>query len=299
MCRAYLHPARLRYVQQPVQEFLQALLQMPTLFFSAMLGVSLLYWVLIIIGAADLNPFDGAEGALKGGVEGAMKGAVHGLGAAGAVEGAAKGAIEGAAESGAAAVKGVSAFSEALAFLGLTKVPVTISFSLFSLFAWFLSYATRHALDFLPSWLAGLAATGVAVVGGIAITSVMTKPLSAFFKETYRPGGKGLVGRTVRITTEKVDSERGQGEVDDGAGGITVSIRCSSGVLTRGDEAVILEADAVTGLYWVEPSKVFLPDVAPSEAAAAQFTAEASAAQKATVEETVSVPNGSPDPKRG
>lgn len=241
----------MRYLQRLVQEFLQALLQMPTLLFSAMLGVSLIYWLFIIIGVADLNPFDGAEGALKGGVEGAMKGAV---------EGALKGAVEG----GAGAVKGVSAFAEALAFLGLTKVPVTISFSLFSLFAWFLSYATRHALDFLPGWLAALAATGVAVAGGFAITSLLTKPLSAFFKETYRPGGQGLVGRTVKITTEKVDGERGQGEIDDGAGGITVSIRCASGVLTRGDEAVILEADPDKGIYWVEPSRVFLPDVPPA-----------------------------------
>ena len=258
---------RSRYVRT-VQEFLQALLQMPTLLFSAMLGVSLLYWLMIIIGAADLNPFDGADGALKGGVEGAMKGAV---------EGATKGVVEG----GAAAVKGVSAFSEALAFLGLTKVPVTISFSLFSLFAWFLSYATRHALDFLPSWLSAIAATGIAVVGGTLITSVMTKPMSAFFKQSYRPGGVGLVGRTVKITTEKVDSERGQGEIEDGAGGITVSIRCSSSVLTRGDEAVILEADAKSGLYWVEPSKVFLPDaVAPETSPAASSHVPAAPTQR-------------------
>src|SRR5688572_7930097 len=59
--------------ERSMQEFLQNLLQLPTLFFSAGLAISLLYWLLIIIGAADLNPFDGAEGALKGGVEGAMK----------------------------------------------------------------------------------------------------------------------------------------------------------------------------------------------------------------------------------
>lgn len=257
---------------------------MPTIVFTAMLGVSMFYWLLIIIGAADLNPFDGADGALKGGVEGAMKGAV---------EGATKGVVEG----GASAVKGVSAFSEALAFLGLSKVPVTISFSLFSLFAWFLSFATRNALESLPGWLAGLAATGVALAGGFAITSVMTKPLSAFFVEKHRPGGSGLVGRTVKITTEKVDSERGQGEIDDGAGGITVSIRCASGVLTRGDEAVILEADGAAGIYWVEPSKVFLPDVLPATEPASAL-ADAAGADSERAVEAVAVPNGSSDPKR-
>ena len=201
----------------------------------------------------------GAEHALKGGVEGAVKGVAEGVG------------------DGAAAVK-ASMLTEALAFLGLTKVPVTISFSLFTLFAWFLSYATRQALDpVLPGVLSGLAATVVALVGGFGITSLMTKPLSGLFKEAHRPGGKGLVGRTVRITTELVDATRGQGEVDDGAGGITITIRCESGTLKRGDEAVILESEADTGVYWVEPlnslftndpSAVAKPTEQPAEHAA-------------------------------
>lgn len=238
-----------------MQEFLQHLLQLPTLFFSAGLAISVLYWLLIIVGAADLNPFDGAEHALKGGVEGAVKGVAEGVG------------------DGAAAVK-ASLLTEALAFLGLTKVPVTISFSLFTLFAWFLSYATRHALDpVLPGVLSGLAATVVAVVGGFGITSLMTKPLSGLFKEAHRPGGKGLVGRTVRITTELVDATRGQGEVDDGAGGITVTIRCESGTLKRGDEAVILESEADTGVYWVEPlNSLFTNDASTAASIVAKPT---------------------------
>jgi hypothetical protein len=248
-----------------VQEFLQALLQMPTLLFTAMLGVSLVYWILIIVGAADLNPFDGAEG---------VHGAAHGV-----ADAAAHGVAEGIGDD-AAAVKGVSALTEALAFLGLSKVPITISFSLFSLFAWFLSYATRHALELLPSWLAALVATGAATAGGLAITSLMTKPLSSLFKEDRRPGGRGLVGRTVKITTEKVDDQRGQGEIDDGAGGITVSIRCSSGVLVRGDEAVIIEAEPEAGLYWVEPARVFLPDAAAEVAEEVVVLAQGAATSK-------------------
>lgn len=230
-----------------MSEFLQALLLFPTVIFTAMLGVSLAYWLLIIIGAADLNPFDGAEGALKGGVEGAMKGAV---------EGAAKGAAEGIGESA-----GASAFSEVLAFLGLTRVPITISFSLFSLFAWFIAFATRDALDgVLPNALSALAATGAATVGGMAITSFLTRPLASVFTEKPRPGGKGLVGRTVKVTTERVDDQRGQGEVDDGGGGITVTIRSAADSgLVRGDEAVIIEADGASGVYWVEPIRSLLP----------------------------------------
>lgn len=260
-----------------MQEFLQNLLQLPTLFFGAGLAISLLYWLLIIVGAADLNPFDGMEGAVKGGVEGAVKGAV---------EGAAKGVAEGIGE-GAGAVK-ASFLTEALSFLGLTKVPVTISFSLFTLFAWFLSYATRHTLDpILPNVVSALAATGVATVGGFAITSLMTKPLAGLFKEAHRPGGKGLIGRTVKVTTEIVDATRGQGEIEDGAGGITVTIRCESGTLKRGEECVILEAQPEEGVYWVEPIKsLFTHEPEP--------VAQPAPAQP---EQVAAGPNGSTDQK--
>lgn len=270
-----------------MQEFLQHLMQLPTLFFTAMLGISLLYWLLIIVGAADLNPFDGAEGAIKGGVEGAAKGAVEG--AVKSVTGGAGGVAEHA--DGAAAVK-ASAFQEALAFLGLTKVPVTISFSLFSLFAWFIAYATRFALDpILPNVLSALAATGASIFGGLAVTSFITKPLSGLFKESYRPGGKGLIGRTVKVTTEIVDATRGQGEIDDGAGGITVTIRCEKGSLKRGDECVILEADPEAGLYWVEPVGSLFTNTPLAETPAAQEVASGPAV------EVQAVANGSTDRK--
>lgn len=256
-----------------MQEFLHALLQMPTLVFTGLLGVSLFYWLLIIIGAADLNPFDGAEGAVKGAVEGVAHAAADGL---------SEGIGEGLAE-GAAAVKGVSAFTEALAFLGLTKVPVTISFSLFSLFGWFLSFATRHALDpVLPGWLSALAALGTGVVGGLAITSFLTRPLSGLFKESVRPGGQGLVGRTVVVTTERADASFGQGEIDDGAGGVTISIRTPAGVtLKRGDEAIVIDHDVDKGIYNVEPAKALLPDEkAAFEAAAREGVARSEEARE-------------------
>lgn len=268
-----------------MQEFLHALLQLPTVIFTGLLGLSLFYWLLIIVGAADLNPvdgLDGAEGAVKGAVEGTMKGAVEG-----AVKGATEGAMKGAVE-GAAAAKGMSALGDALAWLGLTRVPVTISFSLFSLFGWFISFATRHALDpVVPGFVSALAATAGGVLGGLLVTSFLTRPLAGLFQEGTRPGGAGLVGRTVKVTTERADHERGQGEIDDGAGGITVAIRTAPGTsLSRGDAAVIIEVDVEKGLYTVEPERALLPDdKAAFEAAAraGQVRAQAGAGEAVDV----------------
>lgn len=250
-----------------MQDFLHALLQFPTVFFSGLLALSLLYWVLIIVGAADLNPFDGldgADGAVKGAVEGAVKGAAHGL------------------TEGAGAVKGVSAVAELLSFFGLTRVPVTISFSLFSLFGWFLSLSTRHALDgILPGLLAGLAAGAVGLVGGLGITGVLTRPLAGLFKEGPSARSDSLVGKVVTISTERADHGFGQGEIDNGAGGITVSVRTAPGVtLKRGDEALIVEVDPASGLYHVEPHKDVLRDEkAAFEAAALEGRARVDSAE--------------------
>jgi membrane protein implicated in regulation of membrane protease activity len=224
-----------------VQEFLQALLQFPTVLFTGLLGFSVLYWLLVIVGAADLNPFDGAEGAVKGGVEGAVKGAAEGVG-------------DGAAD----AVAGKASFlTEALAWLGLTKVPVTISFSLFSLFAWFIAFATRYGLDpHLPAALSAVAASLTATVGGIALTSACVRPLATVFREDEPLRSQSLVGKTVRVTTDIVDDTRGQGELKAGGLDLVLTLRAAPDVkLKYGEEAVIVEVDLQKEIYYVEPLK--------------------------------------------
>jgi Protein of unknown function (DUF1449) len=259
-----------------MSEFLNALLAFPTVAFTAMLGVSLFYWLLVIIGAADLNPFDGAEGAMKGAVEGAVKGAV---------EGSIKGVIEGAADTAGeavGAVKGASALTEALSWLGLTKVPITISFSAFSLSGWFLSFAARHFLDpLLPGALSAIAAGAVSVVGGIFLAGLAVRPLAGIFDDKERAGGTAHRGKTVKITTDRVDERSGQAELEDGGGGLTINVRCAPGNgLKRGDEAVIMDVDVKEGIYFVEPLRAVLPSTQDAFEAAG-ITKESASTQDA------------------
>src|SRR5205823_4239953 len=72
-------------------------------------------------------------------------------------------------------------------------------------------------------------------------------------------GSKSMTGRVVKVTTEVVDAERGQGEIDDGAAGIAVSIRTAPGVvMKRGDEAIVIEHDDKAGTYLVEPQRALV-----------------------------------------
>lgn len=226
-----------------MDEFLAALLQFPTIVFAGMLAMSLAYWALVIVGAAHINPFHGAEGAVKG--------AVHGM--AGAVKGAAHVVDGGAAKA--------NALTEALAFLGLSRVPITISFSVFSLFAWFISIATRQALDAsLGATLSTLAASGAALAGGFVATALVSKPIAGIFTEPAGATSASLTGKTVKVTTEIADDQRGQGEIDDGGAGITITIRTAPGVsLKRGDEALVIEYDDGAGTYLVEPRRAIAP----------------------------------------
>lgn len=226
-------------------EFLHALFAFPTIAFTACLALCLLYWIMVIVGAADLNPFDGADGAHDAIVDAAAHGAhgaVHDVVGGDAVH--------------------ANALTEALAWLGLSKVPITIAFSAFSLFGWVLAFASRALLDnVLPAWASAIAATGVSLLGAVMLASLAVRPLGGIFKdETERKGGKAHLGKTVKITTHHVDEKGGQAELADGGGGITLNVRSPPGnQLKRGDDAVIMDLDEAAGIYYVEPLKAVLP----------------------------------------
>lgn len=108
---------------------LAAFIAYPTVVFTALLGLALVYWIFVILGALDIDMFDadgifdgadaldGADGALDGafdGMEGALKGvdgALDGIGALKGVDGALDGigalkGVDGALD-GVGALKGV------------------------------------------------------------------------------------------------------------------------------------------------------------------------------------------------
>ena len=119
--------------------------------------------VFVIIGAADVD-FDGVGEGLDGALDAAADGAAEGM-----IEGAAEGAAEAGAEGlTASATEGLS-FIGFLSMLGLRKAPITVVFSIFSLFSWLFCYLGVHFLSavaepLVPIWLFGAAIAGAAAV---------------------------------------------------------------------------------------------------------------------------------------
>src|SRR5512139_3429048 len=93
-------------------ELLNLIGTFPTVIFTTLLALSVLYWLFVIIGAIDIDALGAASGAKEGALEGlagAGKGAFEG------VAGAGKGAFEGVAGAGKGAFEGVAAAKGAAA----------------------------------------------------------------------------------------------------------------------------------------------------------------------------------------
>lgn len=85
-----------------MEEVLTLSLTFPSVVYTVLLGVVLVYWAFVLVGVFHVGEgsdgaLDGAAGASKGALEGAAKGALEGA-AKGALEGAAKGVLEGASK---------------------------------------------------------------------------------------------------------------------------------------------------------------------------------------------------------
>lgn len=253
-------------------EVLAVSLSFPTVIFTVVLALALIYWIFVVLGALDLDLLGGAEGdvvpnldgAAKGALEGAAKGALEGV-TKGALEGATKGALEGVAGEGAlegAAGEGAAhgGVGSLLAALQLNRVPATVVLTLIAAFGWFTSALSTWAAEplwtgwGLPRWALGLAVLVAALTAALLLTSLTVRPLAPLFVTRHAKSKKDLVGRICVITTGRVDERFGQAELDEGGASGILDVRCDTpGALRRGDRAVLVSWDPIREVFGVEP----------------------------------------------
>jgi hypothetical protein len=251
-------------------------LSFPTVIFTVVFALCLLYWLFVLFGALDLDTFsaDGAEGAAKGALEGAAKGAM---------EGAAKGAADGVADAfdvdGAGAdagdaldgVEGADGFvATVVSALHLRKAPITVVLTLFTVFAWLASTLAMQTIapaiglpNFVMSPLVFIAASVV----GLLSASLAVRPIAPLFETTKATKNSDLLGKIVVISTGHVSTSFGQAILHDGGAGLTLQVRAEpSAKLKKGDRCVIVDWNDARRGFEVE----MLPDSQgrfPNEAA--------------------------------
>jgi hypothetical protein len=223
----------------------QGSLQFPTVVFTIALGIALVYWVFVLVGALDLDLFGGGD------VD--VSGAAKGIGDA--ILGA-----KGGAEGGVQALKGVKLASDDGGMwqgLGLGGVPVTISVSIIVLIGWCASLLSMHYL--VPaitsaSWLPAVLLPAT-LIGSLVVTGFIVRPLRPVFAVAEGKSNRDYIGHLCTITTGKVDEGFGQATIEDGGTVLVIAVRCDrSDRFARGDKALIIDFDAERQAYLVEPS---------------------------------------------
>lgn len=222
-------------------ELIEASLRFPTVVFTIGLGIALVYWVFVLLGALDIDLLGGGD------VSGAAKGI---------------GDVVGGAKAGGEAVKiGGDGDGGVWSALGLGVVPITITVSLILLVGWIGSLLlVEYATPSLGSWVPKVTLPLV-LIAAVLLTSLLVRPLAPVFAIREGKSNRDYVGHTCTITTGHVDDGFGQATVEDGGTVLVIPVRCDRpGKLARGDRALIIDFDDARQAYVVEPSVDMLPE---------------------------------------
>ena len=213
--------------------FYQNIGSFPTVFFTFFLGLSLLFWLVAILGWIDV---DILEIDLAGGKD---------------------------------SIGSDSSFSnsDALAGLvlrfGLNGVPVTIIISIMSLIGWLLCYyAVYLAMFWVPDgfmrYLVGLPILLLSLYLSAIATAQIIKPLRPLFLEPTQ-SVKHIIGQTAIVKTSTVDSQFGEATIEDGGAGLLLKVRATGGEkFVKSDQVVLVEYLEEEGVYRVVSLKEFL-----------------------------------------
>ena len=200
--------------------FLQIIFTFPTVFFTFFLTLSVVYWLLTVLGFAGIEALnldlDGAD-----------------------------------------SVASLNVFSGLLFRLGLNGVPITIVISLISLLGWILCFLVVYFVyPWIPlRWLQFV--IGIPVIVGLLyfstiITAVLIKPLRPIFLASNQQVQKQIVGQVAVVRTGEVNRNFGEAYLEDGGAGLIIKVRSyKDEVFKRGEKVVLLEYVAGENIYRV------------------------------------------------
>jgi hypothetical protein len=261
-----------------MHEVLVLALSFPSVVFTVLLGVVLIYWTFVMVGVIHIG--EGSEGALDGHIDGAtkglMEGAVDHLGGGhadvgdighghGHVGGAGGGHGDGELDAGDADDGGHGALAAIMSALHLRSAPATVIFSLIVTFAWLVSVVTMQVvMRVAPALVGPLLSLGVLLgsfVLALPLTSVAARPLAKVFTPKHAPVKSDFIGRTCTVRTGSVSTKFGEATLQDGGAGLVLRVRVEGGKqLGRGEQALIVDYDAERETYLVEPMRDVLSE---------------------------------------
>ncbi len=237
-------------------DVLSGLVAFPTVVYTVLLVPLLAYWLLVILGAVDLDAGGGHDGLIDAAL--AKSEVAGGLLDAAAAKGE---AVAGALHGGEAAT--LTEGSAGLGAFSLRRVPITVSVTLVTLFGWIASFCAMRflgplALTALPTGAVG----GLVLAGSLAVAvplaSLATRPLEGLFRTSEGRKRHELIGSVCHVRSGRVDGTFGRATFQDEGAELVLDVCIDVGPgkrasMKRGDTAIIIDYDEKRHAYVVEP----------------------------------------------
>ena len=190
----------------------------PNLLFTAFLILVMLYWITVILGAADVDMFDAdwmpELDVDDGGVLNAM-----------------------------------------FQFLGIGEVPVMVIISVMTLSGWCFSMLANHYLNPGQSLAMGAGLLVPVLIACFFITSFVLRPLRKLFAPIHEKdkNEQKIIYSVGTVLTSQVNEDFGQVEIRTKAAPITINARTTEGaVFKKGETVLVYDEDKEKGIYFVE-----------------------------------------------
>ena len=219
------------FFHESMNPFHQTVTSFPTVIYTVLLIVCMLYWVIAVLGLVDLDVLDVD---LDGDIDSADSESVQ---------------------------EGIAGL---LHRLGLNGVPLTIVLTFIAIIGWLLCYyASYFSANLLPDLmiLKLVAGLGIFIVGTyitILVTAQLIKPLRNMFRKLDYDETKHILGQVVVVRSAVVTRERGEAELNDGGAGLLLNVRATGkDEFRKGDEVVVVEYIEQQNLYRVVAKSEF------------------------------------------
>ncbi len=200
------------FLSDKMDPFYQNIASFPTLFFTLILALCSVYWLVAVLGVVDLDilDLDVPEGDFDN-------------------------------------ATGANALAGFLLKLGLNGVPLTIIISFIALFGWFICYFAVHfSFPLIPDgfleYIVGLPILIGSLYIAVLITAQVIKPLRPFFNSLNKNTVKNVLGQTAIVRSLRLDSDFGEVFLEDGGAGLIFKARTlNNETYKKGDRVVLLE----------------------------------------------------------
>ena len=198
--------------------------QFPTVMFSTLLGIVVVYWIVGLLGLVDLDLGGDAD-------------------------------VDIDLDSGTS----IGGLTGLFLTFGLTGVPFTLVISILVLVCWLISvYLQHYLLSWLPSgwlyYLLGTVSNCIIFALSLPITAVIIRPLKGMFKSAETATSQYLVGKEAVVATGTVSETFGQARLFSDGAEILVDVRCDpEHTIKMGDKVLVIEYQQERHTYIVAP----------------------------------------------